>query len=410
MLRIIVIFLCSVILQNGANCQPTPYVILVSFDGFRHDYVEQVNAPNFKAIMKQGAHADGLIPCFPSKTFPNHYSIVTGLYPGHHGLVDNTFYDPKRSELYEMKNRKRTTDPYYFGGTPLWRLARQDGLKSASFFWVGSELSQPDLRPDYYFPYDESISDSIRIAQVVQWLKLPESERPHFITLYFSSPDHEGHSFGPASNETKKAILRSDALLGTLLNKIRQIPLPVNIIIVSDHGMEELRELPETYIFLNEILNRNDATIKVANGGTQSHLYFQDPTRVDSVYSSLKAKAKNYSVYKREDFPKRWHYDAPRAGDLLITANPGFYIVDRERTQWLSQLEPGSAFGAHGYDPVMTKNMRGIFYAVGPNIKAGKKVKAFENIHIYPLIASILGLTTPAIDGDAKVLESILIR
>ena len=195
-----------------------------------------------------------------------------------------------------------------------------------------------------------------------------------------------------------------------LMNKVQKIQLPVNVIVVSDHGMQELREQPETYIFLEEIMNRKDTSVKVANGGTQAHLYIKNRSRIDSIYSSLKSKAKNYSLYKREEFPKHWHYDAPRAGDILITANPGFYLIDKERKKWLAEIQPGSAFGAHGYDPTVTKNMRGIFYAAGPNIKPGKKVKAFENIHIYPLIASILGLTTPAIDGDPKVLESILVR
>ncbi len=410
MARTLFTFLWIIVAWSGGYCQHTPYVILVSFDGFRHDYVALADAPNFKSLMKKGSYADALIPSFPSKTFPNHYTIVTGLYPGHHGLVDNSFYDPNRNELYEMKNRQRATDPYYFGGTPLWQLARRHGLKSASFFWVGSELSQQDLRPDYYFPYNESIPNSQRVQQVVQWLMLPESERPHFITLYFSSPDDEGHSFGPSSIETKKAILRCDSLLGMLMNNVQKIQLPVNVIVVSDHGMQELREQPETYIFLEEIMNRKDTSVKVANGGTQAHLYIKNRSRVDSIYSALKAKAKNYSLYKREEFPKHWHYDAPRAGDILITANPGFYLIDKERKKWLAEIQPGSPFGAHGYDPTVTKNMRGIFYAAGPNIKPGKKVKAFENIHIYPLIASILGLTTPAIDGDPKVLESILVR
>jgi predicted AlkP superfamily pyrophosphatase or phosphodiesterase len=390
--------------------QHKPYVILVSFDGFRYDYVDKVDAPNFKSLIKSGTHAEGLIPSFPSKTFPNHYSIVTGLYPGHHGLVDNNFFDPKRKEIYEMKNRKRATDAYYYGGTPLWQLARQQGLKSASFFWVGTELLQQDLRPDYYYPYDESVPDTVRVKQVVEWLKLPEADRPHFITLYFSSPDHEGHSFGPSSPETKKAILNSDYLLGMLMKKIKALPLAVNVIVVSDHGMEELKEQPETYVFLEEILNRKDTAIKVVNGGTQAHVYVNNQSLLDSTYKSLKKeeKEKKYLVYKQEEFPARWHYNVPRAGDLLITANPGFYLIDQERKKWLADIQPGSSFGVHGYDPAVAQNMMGIFFAVGPNIKSGKKIAPFENIHIYPLIATMLGLTTPPVDGDLKVLKKIL--
>ena len=410
MLRTLFIFLSNFFALTDGYCQHTPYVILVSFDGFRYDYMEKVDAPNFKAIVKNGTHADGLIPSFPSKTFPNHYSIVTGLYPGNHGLVDNSFYDPERKELYEMKNRERARDPYYYGGIPLWQLARQQGLKSASFFWVGSELPQKELHPDYYFPYDESVPDTVRVQQVVQWLELPESERPHFITLYFSSPDHEGHNFGPSSSETKNAILTSDHLLGMLIQKLQKLQLPVNVIVVSDHGMEELKAVPETYIFLREILNPRDTTVKVVNTGTQAHLYVKSASKLDSIYKTLKSNARDYSVYKQSEFPKRWHYNTPRSGDILITAHLGFYLIDREKKQWLANIQPGAPFGVHGYDPAVSKNMRGIFYAIGPNIKAGKKIEAFENIHIYPLIAAILGLTTPAVDGDGKVLKNVLVH
>ncbi len=388
----------------------TPYVILISFDGFRHDYVEKFNAVNFKSLIKKGTQADGLIPCFPSKTFPNHYSIVTGLYPGHHGLVDNTFYDPARKEFYEMKIRKRITEKDYYGGVPLWRLARQQGLKSASFFWVGTELSESNLNPDYFYPYDESIPDTTRVQQVLAWLRLPESERPHFITLYFSSPDHEGHLYGPSSNETEKAVLRSDEILGILMAELQKIELPVNVITVSDHGMVGLKKIPETYIFLDEILNLKDSTVKIANGGTQAHIYFKNDLKRDSIYTVLKRDSKNFSVFKQEDFPVDWHYSTQRSGNLLVTANPGYYIIDKPREKFLSAIKPPTDFGVHGYDPGSVKDMLGIFYAYGPNIKAGKKIPAFQNIHIYPLIAKILNLSIPPIDGDVRILEDIYVK
>jgi predicted AlkP superfamily pyrophosphatase or phosphodiesterase len=396
---------------SSVYCQPrkTPYVILISFDGFRYDYVSKFDAPNFKSFIKKGTQAEGLIPSFPSKTIPNHYTIVTGLYPGHHGLVDNTFYDPERKEIFEMKIPKRRIDPYYYGGVPLWKLAQQHGLKSASFFWVGSELPQPNMHPDYYFPYHEATPDTVRLQQVLTWLRLPESERPNFITLYFSSPDHEGHTYGPSSEETKNAVLRADKILGTLMNELQTINLPVNVIVVSDHGMHELKTQSETFIFLDEILNPADTTIKIANGGTQAHIYIQDNRKIDSIYTALKRNAKNFSVYKQKEFPARWHYANQRSGDLLITAHPGYYIRDRDRKKILATLQPGAKFGAHGYDGLEVKDMSGIFYAQGPNIQVGKKIAAFQNIHIYPFIAKILNLTTPQIDGDGRVLEGVFV-
>jgi alkaline phosphatase D len=388
----------------------TPYVVLVSFDGFRFDYAEKFDAPNFKSIIRQGVKAEGLIPSFPSKTFPNHYSIVTGLYPGNHGLVDNHFYDPDRKEYYEMKNRIRVTDPYYYRGVPLWKLARQHGVKSASMFWIGSELSQSELQPDYYFEYDESLPDTARIQQILSWLKLPQKERPHFITLYFSSPDHEGHLFGPSSEETKQAVLRADRNLGILMKGLAETTLPINIIVVSDHGMQELKTNPESYIFLDEILSRDDTTVRVSNSGSQAHLYLTNKSKVDSLFRILKKNSGKYSVFRHEDFPIHWHYKTPRAGDLLITAAPGYYIIGAQRKSFLAELKPGNTIGVHGYDPATTKNMQGIFYAMGPNIKAQTTIPAFENIHIYPLIAEILGLPIPPIDGKLQVLKPILVQ
>jgi predicted AlkP superfamily pyrophosphatase or phosphodiesterase len=387
-----------------------PYVLLISFDGFRFDYAEKFNAANFKSIMEKGTKAEGLIPSFPSKTFPNHYSIVTGLYPGNHGLVDNNFYDPDRNEHYEMSNRKRVTDPYYYRGIPLWNLARQHGMKSASMFWVGSELPNPELHPDYHFQYDEALPDTVRIQQIITWLKLPEGERPHFITLYFSSPDHEGHLYGPSAEETRQAVLRADRNLESIMKGLEKIDLPVNVIIVSDHGMEELKTNTETYIFLPEIFNREDTTVKVSNGGTQAHLYVRNARQADSLFQFMKKDSRKYSILRQQDFPEHWHYKSTRAGDLLITALPGFYIVDQPPTKFLTNLRNGRSIGVHGYDPEVSNNMKGIFYAIGPNIKPRTTIPAFQNIHIYPFLAEMLGLTVPAIDGNAEVLRSILLR
>lgn len=384
-----------------------PYVILISFDGFRNDYSKLYNPPNFQSLARNGTEAAGLIPSFPSKTFPNHYTLVTGLYPGNHGLVDNTFYDPDRNEYYSMKTRDRVRDPYYYSGTPLWKLAKNNKVRSASFFWVGSELPQEDLRPDYFYPYDESIADTLRVNQVIKWLNLPASERPHFITLYFSSPDHESHLHGPESAEARTAVANADRLLGRLMEGIKSSKLPVNVIVVSDHGMLAMKEEPATYIFLDEIMDINNKQVKYAVGGTQTHLYVSNDHQRDSLYNALKGKSKKYSVRKQEEFPSSWHYNALRSGDLLITANPGYYMIERNRSKYEATRKRGSTFGAHGYDPGQVPQMQGIFIANGPQIKSGMKISAFENVHVYPLIAKILNLPLPQIDGRVEVLEKI---
>lgn len=384
-----------------------PYVVLVSFDGFRHDYVKNFNPPNFKEFIAKGASAESMIPSFPSKTFPNHYSIVTGLNPGNHGLVDNTFYDRERDVIYGMRKQNLVVDPIYYGGVPLWELAKRNGVKSASYFWVGSEMSDEARRPDYYFPFDDSINPNLKVDQVINWLKLPDAERPHMITLYFSSPDHEGHDFGPHAEQTKQAVLKADSLLNRLMTGIESTKLPVNVILVSDHGMYELNVQEETFIFIDELIDRKNPSVKLANGGTQAHLYIKDSNKRDSVYAVLKKQEGKFTVMKKEEFPSRWHYQHDRVGDLLVEAKPGYYIREGSRERFLKSAKLGTKTGVHGYDPETITDVRGIFYAQGPNIKAGITVKPFQNIHVYPLIAKILRLPLPQIDGKAEVLDKL---
>ena len=279
--------------------------------------------------------------------------------------------------------------------------------KSASFFWIGSELPQTELHPDYYFSYDESVSDTARVEQVLKWLRLPAAQRPHFISLYFSSPDHEAHHYGPASKETRRAVQHADTLLSNLMAGIQKTNLPVNVILVSDHGMIAHKHQSETYIFLDEIIDMDDTSIKTSNGGTQAHIYVPDVGKRDSIYTSLKSKAVNFSVYKQEEFPPHWHYNNTRSGDLLITAHKGYYIRERNRAKFLGTLKAGSTIGVHGYDAKEVIEMRGIFLAQGPNIKSGIKIPPFENVHVYPLVAKILGLPVVNIDGRAQVLEKV---
>lgn len=406
--------LLAIIIQTfccHAQQKELPYVILISFDGFRYDYAERYNLPNFKTLIKEGAAAEGLIPSFPSKTFPNHYSIVTGLYPGNHGLVDNHFYDPGKKEVYSMRNRKTVTDSSYYGGVPLWQLARKNGVKSAAYFWIGSELTNEKLRPDYYLQYDQSVPFNKRTEQVISWLKLPESERPHLITLYFSSPDTESHTHGPFAPETQGILFSLDSLLGNFIHDIKALELPVNVVIVSDHGMKELIEQPESYIFIDELVKDSQESVKVVNGGTQAHLYTNSRKQTDSLYNLLSKSAQDtFTIFKREEYPARWHYDNDRSGDLLLVASPGKYIVNGVKKELLREIRDGATFGAHGYDPHVTPDMQGIFYAWGPNIQKGLKIEAFQNIHIYPFIAKLLNLPVPKIDGSADVLKRVIKR
>ncbi|HEY9044909.1 MAG TPA: ectonucleotide pyrophosphatase/phosphodiesterase [Ohtaekwangia sp.] len=406
MKRILLVCFCLLVwtADHAQQKQRTPYVILVSFDGFRYDYVAKFNPPNFKDFIKKGAAAQGLIPSFPSKTFPNHYTLVTGLYPGHHGLVDNQFYDPALRKPYGMKDKTAVGDTAFYGGIPLWQLAQQNGVHAASFFWVGSEAAVKGIMPDYSIPYDEAVPNNKRVDQTITWLKLRENKRPHFISLYFSLVDSEGHRSGTNSAELKNTVLKADSVLGYLMQQLKTVKVPVNVILVSDHGMYELKQDEATFIPLYKLYNIADPKIVTANGGTQAHIYTGNAGRTDSLYTVLKKEEKHFKVYKREETPVAWHYDLPRIGDLLVVAEPGYYIQDKPRAfgNWQS-----TAFGVHGYDPSVVKEMQGIFYAIGPNVKAGVTITPFENIHVYPFIAKILGLPIPAIDGDFNVLKPI---
>jgi len=410
MKRIICFLLLLSRLTVSAQQDSKPYVILVSFDGFRFDYVKNFNPPNFKTFIAQGSQAEALIPSFPSKTFPNHYSLVTGLNPGNHGLVDNSFYDRVSNEFFGMRKKDLVVDPYYYGGVPIWELAKKNGTKSASYFWVGSEMSEESRRPDYYFPFDDLVDPNDRVNQVLNWLKLPDTKRPHIITLYFSFPDHEGHTYGPNAEETRRAVLRADTLLGKLMDGVKETKLPVNVILVSDHGMSELTTAEETYIFVDELIDRKSSAVKLVNGGTQTHLYISDQKKRDSIYLALKSKEKNYRVLRKENYPAQWNYLHDRVGDLLIVASPDHYIREGSRERFLRSAKTGSKFGVHGFDPAEVTDMRGIFYAQGPNIKSGIMLEPFQNIHIYPLVAKILGLPLPEIDGKEEVLKKIYKR
>ena len=387
---------------NAPSQQDKPYVLLISLDGFRYDYAERDHATNLLALAQSGVRAKALIPSFPTTTFPNHYTIITGLYPAHHGIVDNSFWDTGRHAEFRSSDSASTTDGSWWGGTPLWVLAEQQGMRAASFFWPGSDAEIQHTRPTYFYKYDGKIPNDQRVAQVVEWLKLPKAERPHFITLYFSDVDHEGHQFGPDAPQTHDAIKAVDATLGKLFNALRALAVPLDIFVVSDHGMAGVTG----DIDMSKLANLDG--VETAANSTDFKFYSSDSNRIERLYSELHGKDPRVVAYRRSEIPERLHYSGgelanQRIGDLVALATEPVVL---HLTPRAGQTEPK---GMHGYDVARMPEMRGIFYAVGPDLKAGLTVEEFQNIHIYPLIAHILGLTGPAtIDGQFSVLEPIL--
>jgi predicted AlkP superfamily pyrophosphatase or phosphodiesterase len=391
---------------NTPTQQAKHYVVMVSLDGFRYDYAKKYDAKNLLAFAKQGASApDGMIPAYPSVTFPNHFTLVTGLYPEHHGIVANSFYDPVRKARYSHTDPATVTDGTWYSGTPLWVLAEQQGMRSACFFWPGSEAAIQDLRPSYYLKYDDKFPDQKRIEQVIAWLQLPPEQRPHFITLYYANTDHAGHSFGPDSPETKEAVHQVDALMGKLKRDLDALHLPIDLIVVSDHGMEKVQG---TWIDLDQYAD-------LTNFDTDGALLYpkgnpaEAEAAAEKAYNQLKKADSRFMVYRRPKVPADLDFNQnPREGDPVIVPT-GPYLIRAHAPYEVTSPRPPPV-GMHGYDPATMMSMRAIFYAVGPDIRPDSTVKPFENVNVYPLIAHILGLDPPKVDGSLNVLSGILVE
>jgi predicted AlkP superfamily pyrophosphatase or phosphodiesterase len=382
---------------NAASQQAKPYVVMVSLDGFRYDYSRKYGAHHLLAVGKSGASvSEGMIPSYPSVTFPNHYTLVTGLYPEHHGIVANKFYDPQRKEYYSYSDPASSTDGSWYGGTPLWVLAEKQGMRSACFFWPGSEAEIDGMRPSYYLKYNDKVPDKQRLEQVIRWLQLPAEQRPHFITLYYANVDHAGHQFGPESPQTAAAVKEVDGLVGMLWAALNHLQLPVDLIVVSDHGMER-----EQGGWINL-----DKYADLSNFITVGPLlYPNSEAAAEKAYQQLKIKTDQFTVYRRKRVPAEFHYDSnPREGDPVIVPN-GPYVIRANAPTGGTDRPP--ELGVHGYDPATMKSMRGIFFAVGPDIRPGVTLQPFENVNVYPLIAKILGLDPPKVDGSINVLSGV---
>lgn len=394
----------QIIIENRKNTpeqQKKPYVILVSLDGFRYDYIEKHRAGFLHKLAEQGTAAESLIPSYPSVTFPNHYSIVTGMYPGHHGLVGNTMYDPKSGDRYSLGNASAVTNASWYGGTPLWVLAEKQGMLSACYYWPGSEAPIQSVLPTYYYKYSEKTSIEKRLEEVKSWLKLPEEQRPHFITFYMPEVDHAGHQYGPDALETYKAVQEVDKAVEQLYQLILDSQMPINLFVVSDHGMLELNQ--KTLLKVPFEVNEKELTI--ASNGTFVSIFVKNSDDIKKWYNIAKEAAdpKLMQVFLKDELPKEYHFGSKddrfnRVGDIVLTANAPYYFTNKPLA------------GSHGYDPKLVREMHALFLAFGPNIRNNNKIPSFENVHVYPIIAKILGLSMDMdkIDGNTDVASQVL--
>lgn len=390
---------------NAAAAQNKPYVILISLDGFRWDYVDKYKPPHLTEFIEGGVKAQSLIPAFPSKTFPNHYSIATGMYPDNHGIIGNIFYSYEKDATYKLSDRSTVTDGTFYKGTPLWVQANNAGMVTASYFFVGTEANIQGIHPTYYYNYDASVSNETRVDQVIDWLDLPAAERPHFISMYFSDMDNTGHRYGPNNDaELKKSLFALDIVLGDLFKRVKDTELPVQLVIVSDHGMLEVPL--EKYIPTESV--KNDALYTTIDNGTIVSIHPKNDGEIENIFNQLQKKANHFSVYKTKDTP---HFEktptSKNWGPIQIIPDPGFYFSSTRSIE-ARKASSRKVFGHHGFDPKL-KEMHGIFYAQGSAFKEGYTQPSIQNIHVYPLICKLLDMDIPkGIDGELNVVQGVL--
>jgi predicted AlkP superfamily pyrophosphatase or phosphodiesterase len=390
----------STLLFACAQAPPSrPPVILVSLDGFRADYLNRGLTPVLSGLAREGVRATALIPVFPTKTFPNHYSIATGRWPGIHGIIGNEFYAPDLGRAFRMADRDAVRDARFWGAEPIWVTAERQGVATAPFFWPGSEAAIGGIRPTYVRPFDAGMPDSARVRQVLEWLDLPTDRRPAFLTLYTSVVDAAGHEHGPDAPETRSAIAQADSLIGRLLDglKSRGLEGKVDLIVVSDHGMASTS--PSRVISLDDFIDRESADVDAL-----SPVLMLRPRAglEDSIYRGLK-RAPHLTTYRKAELPERFHLrENARVPALVALADEGWEI------RWRTGAGP-VGLGDHGYDDSLP-SMRALFVAHGPDFRHGVVVPAFRNIHIYVLLAELLGVRPAATDGSPDSVRALLTR
>ncbi len=383
--------------NNTLKSQKAPYVLLISLDGFRWDYVEKYKPEFLSQFVAKSARLKSLRPSFPTKTFPNHISIVTGSYPQNHGILANGFYAQDLGKHYSFKKPESVLNPDFYLKKPLWVLAEEQGMRSASFFWPSSEAPINGITPTYFVNYDHNMPHEERIETVVDWLKLPAERRPHFTTLYFHDVDSAGHEFGQNSPELISAINKVDNSLKRLMSDLGKLDHKVNVIIVSDHGMAEYNG--ENFETLPHWVNNK---FGIKGKGPIVHLYAKKKgvSFLRKSVNLLNDNAEHYSCYEYQNTPAKFNIrKSSRVGDITCLADKGWGIASSK-----SDIK-----GNHGWSQFDTLDMDGIFYASGPAFKSKYQLDSQENVNIMPLIAHILGLSiNHPIDGKFSQLSPLL--
>lgn len=408
--RLVSLFsLLLVLLAATACATPNPrpradLLVLVSIDGFRWDYLQQYDAPTLRALAAGGVHAARLTPAFPSKTFPNHYTLVTGLYPAHHGIVGNWFYDPASGETFGMsKPSSNSEERWWAAGEPVWITAEKQGVRSACFFWPGSETAHDGIRPSFFKTFDKKLPAAARVDGLLGWLALPPPQRPRLATLYFDVVDDMGHRHGPIAPETGAAVKEVDEALARLLAGLDRLGLKdrTDLVIVSDHGMSE--QGPDRVIFLEDLMNVSQVQVDATGptGGVRPKPGTVTPAELAA---HIRAKAPpQLHVWLRDETPEQFHFRGnPRIPEVVLLADDHWNF--ESRVGWPNRVLTYNK-GNHGWDPA-TPNMGALFIANGPSFRHGVEIPAVENIHLYNLLCAALGIKPAPNDGDQRLVEA----
>jgi predicted AlkP superfamily pyrophosphatase or phosphodiesterase len=382
-----------------------PTVILLSIDGFRYDYPEKHGSPTISKFAENGVRAKWLNVSFPTKTFPNHYTVATGLYPANHGIVDNNLF--AFGTVFSMSRREEVENPRWWLGEPIWVTAETQGVKAGSFFFVGSEAPVKGVRPSFWRRYNGGVPPQMRVDTVLSWLDMPETERPRIITFYFSDTDDAGHEFGPDAEETKYSVWNVDSYVKRLTDGIEKRGLAdkVNVILVSDHGMTPVDYRNVT--FLDDYF-KLDLADRILWSNEMVHI-FPKEGRLDEIHQSIKSLDK-VSCWKKDEIPARFNYTgSDRIAPIVCMSAEGWITTNRQRyADWMRNIaDPERPRGGHGYDPAL-QSMRGFFSAWGPAFKKGFLSEPIENVDIYNLMAKILGLTPAENDGNFDRVRPLL--
>ena len=382
-----------------------PTVILISIDGMRADYLDRYKPPALSLLAADGVRARWMIPSFPTKTFPNHYTVATGLYPANHGIEENNVYD--FGTVLTMSKREEVRNPRWWGGEPIWVTAQKQGQLAASYFWPGTEAPIANESPWKYRYYNGKVPNFLRVDKVLSWLDNPATNRPTMITLYFSDVDDAGHEFGPDAEETQYALLEVDSSIERLMSGLRRRGIfdKVNVIVVSDHGMATVDVRKTT--FLDDHFDFDDTERILWT--SEIIQIFPKPGKEDAILDKIK-DLERVTCWRKSEIPERLNYrQGKRVAPIVCSSDEGWVTTSRKRHEdWLKELDdPNRPRGAHGYDNALG-SMRATFIAHGPAFKKAYVAEPFPNVDVYNVMCRILGIKPAANDGDFARVRSML--